>query len=143
MTLMKPIFTLLVLRFGRFAVFGYRRQRRMLRGNGSFPESMRTKNGARCIGNSVSRNGSFRNSFKSFAETFSGRHCRSAGIPKHPKQLVGISVGEKANPQMSSDFSLFIQSTTAAFPSTGFPARLFPSPLSALFGNFYPVWRSA
>ena len=140
MTAMEQIFILLVLRFGRFADFGYRRQRRMLCGNGSSPETMRTKSGVHFTVNSVARNGSFRNGFKSFAETFSGRHCRSAGIPK---QLVGISVGEKANPQMSSDFSLFIQSTTAAFPSTGFPACLFPSPLSAFFENFYPVWRSA
>ena len=143
MMFMKQIFikVVLMLRFGGLAGFGYRRQRRTLGESDMSPETMRTKSGVHFTVNSVARNGSFRNGFKSFAETFFGRHCRSAGIPK---QLVGISVGEKANPQMSSKFSLFVRNTTIAFsPRRGCPPAVFPLLLSALFGNFYPVWRSA
>lgn len=143
MMFMKQIFikVALMLRFGGLAGFGYRRQRRMWYGNIFSPETVRTKSNARFTVNPVARNNSSRNGFKSFAETFSEEHYRSAGISK---QLVGISVGKKASPQMSSDFSLFIQSTTAAFsPRRSCPLAVFPSSLSALFGNFYPVWRSA
>ena len=140
MTAMEQIFILLVLRFGKFADFGYRRQRQMLCGNGSSPETMRTKNGVHFTVNSVARNGSFRNGFKFFAETFSKEHYRSAIISKQP---VGTSAGKNTNPQMSSNFPLFIQSTTAVFSLMGFPFRFFPLLFSAFFENFYPVWRSA
>ena len=142
MMFMKQIFikVALMIRFGRFVDFGYRRQRRILGESDTFHEAMQMKSSERFIENSVARNGFSRNGFGSFAEMFSKEHYRSAIISK---QFVGISVGKKASPQMSSDFSLFIQSTTAAFSPMGFPSCLFPSPLSALFGNFYPVWRSA
>ena len=135
---MKQIFikVALVLRFGRFADFGYQRQRRMLCGNSSSPETVRTKSGVCYIGKTDVRNGSFRN----FAETCSAEHSRSMVIHE---RFPGIPIDKNTNPRRPSNFSLFIRSTTAAFFPTEFLSRLFPSPLSALFGNLYPVWRSA
>lgn len=130
-----------MIRFGGLAGFGYRRQRRILGESDTFHEAMQMKSSERFIEKHDERNGFSRNGFKSFAETFSKEHYRSAIISK---QLAGISVGKNTNPQMSSDFSLFIQSTTATFsPRRSCPLAVFPSSLSALFENSYTVWRSA
>ena len=143
MMFMKQIFieVALMLRFGRFADFGYRRQRRVLCGNDMFSAVARAKADKHFTDNPNMRNGSFRNGFKSFAEAFSAECYRFAGIPK---RFGGISVDETTNTRRSSRFSLFVRSTTAVFsPRRSCPPAVFPSSPSALFGNFYPVWRSA
>ena len=153
MTFMKQIFTLFVLRFGRLAGFVCQMQRRMLCGNSSSPEIMRTGSGARCIGN-LDEGNVCRNNFNSFATRdvfsrsgfnffakFAAGHCRSAVIPK---RSAAISVGKNTNPRRSFKFSFFVQSTTAIFSTRrGCPPAVFSSPLSVFFGSLYPVRRSA
>lgn len=135
---MKQIFikVALMIRFGRFVDFGYRRQRRMWYGNIFSPETVRTKSNARFTVNPVARNDFSRNGFGSFAETFSKEHYHSAIISK---QLAGISVGKNTNPQMSSDFSLFIQSTMAAFsPRRSCPPAFFRRRFRHCLETFIP-----
>ena len=100
---MKQIFikVVLMLRFEGLAGFGYRRQRRTLGESDMSPETMRTKSGVHFTVNSVARNGSFRNGFKSFAETFSKEHYRSAGISE---RFAGISGSGNTNPRRVLNF---------------------------------------
>ena len=153
MTFMKQIFTLFVLRFGRLAGFVCQMQRRMLCGNSSSPEIMRTGSGARCIGN-LDEGNACRNNFNSFATRdvffrsgfnffakFAAGHCRSAVIPK---RSAAISVGKNTNPRRSFKFSFFVQSTTAIFSTRrGWVSDAFPLSLSALFENLCLVRRIA
>lgn len=143
MMFMKQIFieVALMLRFGRFADFGYRRQRRTLGENDMFSAVARAKADKHFTDNPNMRNGFSRSGFKSFAEAFSAECYRFAGIPK---RFDGISIDETTNTRRSSKFSLFIRSTTAAFSTRQVcPFGIFPLPLSVFFENSYPVRRTS